>query len=142
MGFTVYALHDGDDVPRYVGATNAPPRTRLNWHLNSARTSARWSPPVARWIRSVLAAGGRVQIVRIASTESLSMATAIETAQIARYRASGQLLNVRNAGYVPGVAHRMAIAAAIRARGAPSFITRVRISRARTAARIRRAATI
>lgn len=131
MGFSIYALTDSDGTPRYIGATSASLPTRLFWHLNSARPTARWSPPVVTWIRELRSQGRKPQIRLLARTQDLDEAAAIETAQIARWRQLVPLTNCRDRGYLPGYAHRARIANGLRGRRLHMW-TRARISRTAT----------
>lgn len=137
--FKVYVLKDDNGEVRYVGSTARRLSLRRAWHIGVAKRGS--AIPVAQWIAAMLPGRGP-RIEQVAEVGTPEEAAAIEAAWIAFCRNLGfDLLNVCNRAYVPTLAHRRAIANALRGRMA-SRSTRFRMSAAqRLAWQSRRATT-
>ena len=89
---TVYGLHCGDDVIRYVGQTRNDLQTRLGWHLLNAKTG---NLDVNLWIRWRIEAGEVIHIVPLEEEAKWDVA---ERVWINRLGAKGPLLNMTRGG--------------------------------------------
>ena len=140
--FTIYGLYDAADpgAIRYIGKT-ANLRERVQSHVGTARRQKRGSRTYnAKWIRSVLRAGRRIESVLITMAETQDEANRLETQTIAAYRAAGHRLTNLTAGgegavgCVPSEETRLKLSKA--SKGRPSY-TRTPEQRAALSARLR-----
>lgn len=95
----IYGLFDPRDGQlRYVGKTEGALNTRLNHHVHRA-LKQKTNTYKANWIRSVIAAGHRPEIVELEAAESAEALVEAEVWNIAHWRSLGcRLTNLTGGG--------------------------------------------
>lgn len=83
----IYYLHNGDNIPRYIGYTTQLPITRLRQHKNEA--DAGESGGKNNWIRSIGSANLHMEIMEVCSEVPLWKLYSIEVAHITAGYAKG-----------------------------------------------------